>query len=460
MAHVCATNKGNRVSIESLEGALGKRIGDQATLYNNYWSRKDIPSIAEFFWQPRNQQMPTSWGCAAAGKYRHPLIPQLLATPHLIVDIYDDNEQGFCERYGVTIEQMRALVEEGFITPLIYIRKNDNWKRYATNAPLAALLIEHGRPHSDLIELFLNRKYDFDELLKREEEFFRELLIPAAERPKVTATTHGSVARDDWNMTIAYFAQRLAYISALGNADQRKVLDSIRNRLQSNSGRMSALSALNGAKSLIVSNVTAAFGGRLSIAVEQHEDIERAALDLAGVTTIDYADHHENLYAESLLRRSARVFPVQPEEIRWPLEPAAFAQYLSILRQVRNGEIGTHIFGLKKAITQQAVERDITVKSYLEREREFDRMLRPLGRLASVCDGIAGYAFGVSRLDQPGPPPEVSAAMTFIGLTCQLVSSRARSAEFLPLLPGEDRVICGNWRKVRTQLEVRSTVSA
>lgn len=98
--------------------------------------------VRTFYWGSRNE-----FSCGVAHEvydphFRFPVLPQLLVTPRLIVNILPMPTSEFSYRYGVTPTQMRRLADEEFVVPNVYYFLLNGWQAYSKYRSLWPLL-EH-----------------------------------------------------------------------------------------------------------------------------------------------------------------------------------------------------------------------------------------------------------------------------------------------------------------------------
>lgn len=439
-----------------LEQRIEQRIGDQVAMLKHVWHGREIPNAADFFWETARRGKPKVWGSSAPAKYRQPLLPQLLLTPHLLVDMYDDEEEAFAQRYGVTLKQMHQLCEEEFVIPFIYLRKNEAWRSYARVPSLAAIIERFGVPHTDLIEYYLNTKYRFHNVQANAEDFFRSVNVPESEQSAIIAAAHGSLKADEWDKVPGYFGQRLAYLTVLGSAEAQKTVNRIKDDYCSPATRCTALSILNGAKALIASPVTAAFEGRLSIAFEQSIDIT-TALAAATSTARDLSGaigHAEVDYAETLLERSQYLSQPAGPAISWPMEEPDFASFMTVLRQARDGSIGNYVLSLRGALLKARCGDRASLRIYLDAEREYDSKLRTFGGLQRICNSV-----GFNAIEYSERLPEAAETVRMwcitVGCTALGLASALAVRDWGRLFArNTERVVCGNWQKAKSLLRI------
>ncbi len=436
----------------ALERAIARRIESECALLERTWRGRELPSPGDFFWEPLGKGTPTLWGNAVAAKYREPLLPQLLLTPALIVDMYDDNERDFVSRFGVTTAQFRMLAEEQFVVPMIYLSKGDAWRRYAKHAEVAGIIAAHGRPHNDIVQFYLQKKYRFSEQYEKQTAFFRTVPLTPEDIDAVIKSTHGSLRRDEEAKIPEYLGQRLAYIASLGDASVQSAVLTVRDMYATPGLRASALALLNGAKTLVATKVTAAFGGRVAISGPQLDDIDEAILACSlPEAHSDRVSEPEFAYASTLLDRSNEIRPSDGSRIRWPLSDDEFASFLKVVRECRDGAVARLLLSLQSLL--DGTSHDRSLRNYLEREREVEDRLHPFGGLARLA-GRVGMHLTDCGTAESMKNDVVRRALLTAGFLSISAEQRLQDIAVKPLFGSEARVLCGDWNTIRTRLRI------
>lgn len=440
--------------------------------------------IARYYWDPLD---PSTCGIASSVVQRacaFPILPQLILTPHLIVDVLPVSPQEFSYRYGVTEEQFRALVDSGFVIPNLYYYYNNGWREYGRRRKLWNIALhDSARINAIWITSYLNTICDFSRHLIDAEEFLRRQLhsFTRHERREVELAMGGHVPSVDGLPRV--FGQRLAYLEVLGEdtAAFRLLLDAIRRYWTTPGKRADALRILTPAKALFASRITAAYGGHEHLSQDNHDGIHSAAFAVAtrlshsrGVNAaidrleissgrrpeIEFALHILREHTSNLLPRLPvpRHSTQERSQSCCILDNDAFITFMTFLGrdEIRERRLGSFLDAmLLQLLTEGVVSPSVHDFSFLLEDLE--SRLRSWPHLARLLERVAMLLYTGGGVLSKTPPDEDSVIMTGLlsnlGRAFELTAGKLRQRENCSyFMPRRMRILCSQWRRLRQTL--------
>lgn len=453
---------------------LEKRIGDQKQLIAGRLAGR-IPNVRQYYW---GASKIAAHGMSGRPDGSYSLIPQLLGTPHLIVDILPIPSREFVHRYGLTLHQMSELAERGHIIPNIYHYKGGAWKEYGKYPAVTKLLIQYGRPNNEWITSYLECKYHFSRSEQEHTQDLLDLRLTKRQQGRAIDATHGRLST--WQAFCSVYGQRLAYIDVLGGDTHKNTVLWIKRNIRNPALCKEAVKVLNASKRLIASETTAAFGGKLIHTPTDLLEIKEALPILtqldpktySGFARLRRAEFESKpmvdarRYLQSVVDRIAKRVPAARESISaiGELDAPQFASYLRALEAVKDGRVGALVDRMTTSLLCSERGFELAFSEYLELERELNDSLKALAPVGSVLQQIGSFLL---RVDDQTPdealPEKIKLGIVSLGATFVLVGAALKNKEILPFwrLWGRRSVqLCGSWRAVKTALGLETIAAA
>lgn len=430
-----------------------------------------------FYWGSRELKNSGHATIFSNPKSCSPLLSQLLVTPRLIVNIVPLPPQKFAQRYGVTSAQLHELIAHGFVIPSIYHYYNNGWHDYAKHRHLWPIL-EHPatRINGKWISAYLDRYFRFSRVREKTQALFQDTLPSGIDEVgllKAIGQPEGSMEG-----LFAKCGQQLAYLETLGikmNPRLDKINQKIK-RLWAEAGRqVEAANLLKATKDIVLSDVTAAFGGRYHMTETEYDTIHRYATQVVSLSEltkgqtfladVEQKTHFREL-AEFLLGEVDRLrgIPLQEEADRKAqrgegvLEPDEFKSYLHVLHKsvVTEGRLGQfadeiriHLIGKKS---------NTNISNYREAISEIELSLRPFPLVGAGLRRISNVTSALSIFNEHNPAPSGEGIAMWIsfGIATGFLrgwAEKADNTEYVDLSKwGRERRLCKSWATIRADI--------
>lgn len=417
-----------------------------------------------------------------------PLLPQLLLTPKLIVDILPLPESEYIYRYGVSFKQLLSLTEEGFIIPNIYYYYNEGWKEYAHIKKLWPILFHKAsRINAEWISGYLDKRHRFSSHKKSLQIFFESELnkISNSEQKRILRATDGAV--DKIVRIPEVFGHRMAYLVTLGKSNPRmqSVVDRIQELWKSRGSRHKAIKLIQAAQGLTIGALTAAYGGKSYITNLQyerlHEYVSRIVPISPSTTTIDLLNDLErrndlkeqaefclniaNELAGLNLTRFSEGENTIPLLEAFPLDDQQFEEYVKVLKNqsIQSAALSVLVEEIRTDLVNESKSPD--VKEYLETIHELESLLKPLPMVPAFLNKLSDISYFLSETftpssSQPQAPEtfHISLLLHFLftqasgGIKC--MANTIDGHEYKSLFASSrNKVLCEQWRNIKKNIK-------
>lgn len=433
--------------------------------------------IGKFYWGDRNLANCGHSTLNSEPKSCSPLLPQLLVTPCLTVDIVPLPPRQFERRYGVTTDQLIKLVDKGFVIPNIYHFYNNCWHDYAKHRHLWPIL-DHSetRINGEWISAYLDRYFRFSRARERAEALLRDTVPSKFDVVKwlqATGQPEGSLEG-----LFARFSQQLAYLETLGirmYAGLDKKVDKIKRRWAEPGQQEEALKLLIAAKNILLSDVTAAYGGRYHMTEAEYEHAHQYAIrslplsDLKQAMVIfsnfeEKADLHEKsefLFSE--INRLAEIYPKTNtrDVVSYgaPLDEAEFREYLSVIDMpvVKEGQLAKFSDEIHSHLLRKKETPNIS--NYKDAIKELDGSIKRFPSwIKASLSGLSQITCAFGAMLQHHPQPSLEGVTLWHSF--ELATGRLRAwaektenRDYIDLsVWGRERRLCRSWARIRTTI--------
>jgi hypothetical protein len=462
--------------MNTLVQRLQNRIDDQRKLIEQRLSHK-APDISQYYW---GRSELNAHGIATRPNRDFSLLPQLLATPKLIVDIHPLPTIDFVSLYGLTPRQMTILAEDGFIIPNMYFYKNDGWKKYSQYPEAAELLIAHGRPNSEWISAYLDKQHGFARKEQLNVEMLRRPTVAATERKRIIAACNGRLK--DWNTFAPIYGTRLTYIEVLGGEAFRNLVDFIKNDFQIPGRRAEAVHLINSAYFLTAKTMTAAYGAKAAFTPEDIRELSAAQplveslTPLAGTGVVRrkkleiesrVRQSGEQRYLTDLVKRIADFnHDTQPSAFAEPLSELSneqFAAFRDALWSVKDGEVGRAVDQMTLALARDSEGFEIAARHYREMEKDLNSKLRCLSPIGTFLADSGAMMLNLGERGEGTAPAgsdvgDGSELVMMIGGVALGWGVSLGNAEFIHQFWGKyPHRLLGGWKAMRDALQLSSS---
>jgi hypothetical protein len=220
------------------------------------------------YWGDRPGGGNTSRASDARRKEQVHIAAQLMVEPCLIVDIHPDpSPEEFQARHDLTICQMQELAVAGYVIPNVYSYLNEGWKEYGPLShlhPLLKLARINTIWQGEILDLSRAEK-DYDAVGKLRSAWRG---LSSSTQESVLMAVEKRVGRNPESFFAAY-GQRLLYAKELA---PKEYFRGVEEKL-SGGAIIDAVNELDPVKTIFVSPLTAAFGGRHTLSPEDSEEL-------------------------------------------------------------------------------------------------------------------------------------------------------------------------------------------
>lgn len=463
---------------------IDNKIQEQSTLvdrrYEEFQTRKlrsqnEADLARSFYWCELD-----SFSCGTAAyvsdpSFNFPLLPQLLVTPHLIVDLIPLPKKEFSRRYGVTPEQMLELTEQGFVIPNIYHFYHDGWRDYAPYRSLWPIVNHKAtRINALWISAYLDRRHRFSSIKEKATSFFEAQLsrIKSHESKNIVNALGGATSSLERIPSIC--GHQLAYLQTLGKNTCGDYVGDIQKMWQTDGSRAEAIRLLGAAQDLTVGALTAAFGGRSHLTRPLYD----RAIAVFGRPLPVSASHspHDILRQlgarQDLLREAEfcvevaneldglRLLPGTSHSTSsslvnaFPLGESNFKDFVKTLNRdrVRSGEWGRWADEMTEYLRGKGQRPDL--RAYRDLWREIDSNLKPMPFFSDFLEKISRVSFDLRNMETLGPPSKESVVLQVIfdqlgrGAKCLATNLKGRVLVSL-WRTSVPRPLCRQWWRIR-----------
>lgn len=478
-------------SLISFESAMQEKIAKEREIVDRRYKEilqnrsiqpgDQLDSLAGlFYWGDRDLRTCGSASIFTQVEFSFPLLPQLLMTPCLIVDILPLPEFEYKRRYGLTIEQLQWLIDGGFVIPNIYYYFDDGWREYSKFEFLWPILLhKFSRINAEWIATFFDKQRFSNKKLTAEKFFAEEISkVTNEEVSEILAGMRRAIPSVD--RLPAVCGHQLAYLEVSKDWNFRlaKVLATIRRQWKTSGQRSAAIRLLKAAQGLVIGALTAAYGGRSHMLHPQYDEYQEYA---ARVIPLKEGTDAIELLRELELRDDLRLqasfcvhivnelsslnLLLKEEHERaselgdvFPLNDEDFDKFKNILQKevIRQGALAMFADEMRSSLIETGVPPD--THAYLSMRDQLTELVKPWPFLPKFLHHISTVSRDVAQLQLSAPPSDLGLALfisfsQFSGVT-SFAAEKLEGKEYIALwASSKSRVLCDQWRKIRRQME-------
>ena len=445
----------------------------------------DEAAIAgRYYWGDLNLLTCGSATCMHTMDTSFPLLPQLVLTPHLIVDLQPMPTKNYEKWFGVTINQLEILSKEGFITPNIYIFFDEGWKAYYGNSDLHNLLLsDYSRINCEWISSYLNRRYPFTSKKQQAEQFFAKQIPKISKKEERLLMNSILSPVESIDRLPAVYAHKFAYLNTIGRSKNYRldsVCESIQEKWETTGARIEALKLLEAAHQLVIGAFTANYGGKahytrkqfsrfldfsnniyppmqqekdwkhLSRKIKHDENIEEQVLfcfDTMNQLSSLGIERYESKINE---RDFSRIFPLTNDQ---------FKEFLRILKKeaIIDGWLSKFSNELLNDLVNR--KRSPNLKAFRDIKNEVDSLLKPLpfipDLLTFISDSLSITADSLSKIP-PKEPIDTTLNLLFYKSSgaLKMWAEQLKSKDYIPIFASSrNKSLCGQWKRIKENLK-------